>query len=156
MGLQIDKLKFLRLSKGLLQKDVARALGISTQAYSLYEKGLREPNLDTLEKLAAFFGVTPNELIGWTDDSSQEKNTSDIIKLFSGYEGLKTLAAHFDGVEYTIEELDEIAKFAEFVKSKRRLVAYSGQLDAVQERTDIDVTEEMKHHDENIMDDENC
>ena len=31
-----------------------------------------------------------------------------------------TLAAHFDGDEYTEDELDEIKKFAEFVKSKRK------------------------------------
>ena len=30
-----------------------------------------------------------------------------------------TLAAHFDGDEYTEEELDEIRQFAQFVKSKR-------------------------------------
>ena len=30
-----------------------------------------------------------------------------------------TIAAHFDGDEYTPEELDEIKAFAEFVKSKR-------------------------------------
>ena len=30
------------------------------------------------------------------------------------------LAAHFDGDEYTEEELEEIRKFAEFVKSKRK------------------------------------
>ena len=30
-----------------------------------------------------------------------------------------TLAAHFDGDEYTEDELDEIRQFAEFVKGKR-------------------------------------
>ena len=30
-----------------------------------------------------------------------------------------TLAAHFDGDEYTESELDEIRQFAEFVKNKR-------------------------------------
>lgn len=31
-----------------------------------------------------------------------------------------TVAAHFDGTEYTEEELDEIRQFAEFVKNKRK------------------------------------
>ena len=31
-----------------------------------------------------------------------------------------TIAAHFDGDEYTEEELDEIKAFAEFVKTKRK------------------------------------
>lgn len=32
----------------------------------------------------------------------------------------QTLAAHFDGDEYTEEELEEIRQFAEFVKNKRK------------------------------------
>lgn len=31
-----------------------------------------------------------------------------------------TIAAHFDGDEYTEDELDEIRQFAEFVKNKRK------------------------------------
>ena len=31
-----------------------------------------------------------------------------------------TLAAHFDGEEYTVDELNEIRQFAEFVKNKRK------------------------------------
>ena len=31
-----------------------------------------------------------------------------------------TIAAHFDGTEYTEDELDEIRQFAEFVKNKRK------------------------------------
>lgn len=31
-----------------------------------------------------------------------------------------TIAAHFDGTEYTEEELDEIRNFAEFVKNRRK------------------------------------
>ena len=33
---------------------------------------------------------------------------------------LTTLAAHFDGKEYTEDELNEIRQFAEFVKNKRK------------------------------------
>ena len=41
------------------------------------------------------------------DDSIQEEKST-------------TLAAHFDGSEYTEEELEEIKQFAEFVKNKRK------------------------------------
>lgn len=48
----------------------------------------------------------------------------DAEKLVDGYisyvdEEPNTLAAHFDGDEYTESELDEIRQFAEFVKNKR-------------------------------------
>ena len=40
--------------------------------------------------------------------------------IFSGEQEPTTLAAHFDGSEYTEDELDEIRQFAEFVKNKRK------------------------------------
>ncbi len=56
-------LKKLRESKGLMQKEVAEDLGISPAAYSLYEKGQREPKFDFLEKIANYFGVTIDYLM---------------------------------------------------------------------------------------------
>ncbi len=60
------KLLELRKSKNLLQREVAFACGITTAAYGSYEKGDREPTLETLSKLADFFGVTVDELLGRT------------------------------------------------------------------------------------------
>ena len=40
--------------------------------------------------------------------------------VFSGKQEPTTIAAHFDGSEYTEDELDEIRQFAEFVKNKRK------------------------------------
>lgn len=56
----------LRKAKGLLQKDVAQACGISTRAYGSYEADEREPSLSALNTLADFFGVTIDELLGRT------------------------------------------------------------------------------------------
>lgn len=56
-------LKKLRESRGLMQKDVANALGISPAAYSLYEKGQREPKFDFLQKIADYFGVSVEYLM---------------------------------------------------------------------------------------------
>lgn len=60
------KLLELRKSKNLLQREVAFACGITTAAYGSYEKGDREPTLETLSRLADFFGVTVDDLLGRT------------------------------------------------------------------------------------------
>lgn len=60
------KLLELRKSKNMLQREVAFACGITTAAYGSYEKGDREPTLETLSKLADFFGVAVDELLGRT------------------------------------------------------------------------------------------
>lgn len=60
----VHVLKKMREEKGLLQKDVAAALGVDRTAYVKYEKGYSEPNFQTLEKLADFFGVSIDCILG--------------------------------------------------------------------------------------------
>jgi len=54
----------LRKEKGLSQKDAAKALEISQALLSHYEKGIRECGLDFLVKIADFYGVTTDYLLG--------------------------------------------------------------------------------------------
>lgn len=62
------RLKELRTSQNLKQKDIAEALGISVQAYSNYENGNREPDLETLNNLANYFKVSVDYLLGRADE----------------------------------------------------------------------------------------
>lgn len=58
------KLRELREEKGLAQKELAKEIGVNWRTISNYELGLREPNIDTIEKLCLFFGVTADFLLG--------------------------------------------------------------------------------------------
>lgn len=63
----MNRIKEVREQKGFSQSDVAKNLGITRQAVSLYEKGRREPKLETWQKLADFFGVSVPYLQGISD-----------------------------------------------------------------------------------------
>lgn len=89
------------------QQELADALGISKSSINMYERGERQPNFEVLETIADFFNVDIDYLLGRTNKTTKIINPN-------------TIAAHFDGDEYTPEELDEIKAFAEFVKSKRK------------------------------------
>lgn len=58
------KLKELRENLGLSQAAVARKLGISRQLYGFYESGDRDPSTDMLRKLADFFDISVDDLLG--------------------------------------------------------------------------------------------
>lgn len=60
----MEKLLFLRERFGLRQADVAEKIGISKQAYGLYETDKRQASYETLCKLADFFGVSVDYLLG--------------------------------------------------------------------------------------------
>lgn len=59
-----DNLKVLRESKGLTKKQVATGVGITDRAYIAYEYGERDVSTETLSKLADFYGVTTDYLLG--------------------------------------------------------------------------------------------
>ncbi|MDR2420821.1 MAG: helix-turn-helix domain-containing protein [Oscillospiraceae bacterium] len=54
----------LRLERKLSQRRAASELGISQAVLSHYEKGVRQPKLACVRKIAAFYGVTADELLG--------------------------------------------------------------------------------------------
>ncbi len=62
-----DKLRELRLERGLRQLDVANAMGLTLRAICNYEAGTREPSLEMLVKLCNFFQTTPNYLLGFSE-----------------------------------------------------------------------------------------
>lgn len=58
------RLKEIRESKNISQKELSNILGFKPTTYNGYEKGLSEPNIQTLIKLADFYKVTLDELVG--------------------------------------------------------------------------------------------
>lgn len=67
-----ERLRQVRQSKGLTQTQAAEKLGLSRVNYNRYENNEREPDNATLIKLADFFGVTTDYLLGRPDVSTPE------------------------------------------------------------------------------------
>ncbi|MEE0425169.1 MAG: helix-turn-helix transcriptional regulator [Blautia sp.] len=98
-----DKLDELMAEKGINKSVLSKEAGIPyTTIAGFYTKGTDNVKLSTLKKLSSYFDCSIDYL---ADDSSDAPIT---------------LAAHFDGEEYTEDELNEIRQFAEFVKNKRK------------------------------------
>lgn len=68
----MNNLKLIRKSKGLTQSDVAKFVGTSQNNYSYWENGKVKIDNATLLKLADFFGVSVDYLLGH-DTSEEEK-----------------------------------------------------------------------------------
>lgn len=59
-----EKLKELRIEKGVGQVELAKAINVSKGIISLWENGLREPKLSNLIALSIFFEVSIDYLVG--------------------------------------------------------------------------------------------
>lgn len=59
-----ERLKDLRMQKGLSQIELAKKIGLSNSTISMYERGEREPDFETLDLIGDFFNVDVNYLLG--------------------------------------------------------------------------------------------
>lgn len=73
-----NKIRDLREDMDLRQIDVAKATGIDQKTLSNYETGKTNPDSNALIRLADFFGVTIDYLIGYSNINI--KSNSDIAK----------------------------------------------------------------------------
>ena len=59
-----ERLRFLRNKSSISQQNLADIIGISKSSINMYERGEREPGLDTLEAIADYFNVDMDYLMG--------------------------------------------------------------------------------------------
>ena len=105
--LQLYKnIKMLREEKGLSQDELAKLCGYTSRSsIAKIEKGEVDLQNSKILLFANALGTTPGKLMGLTDFDSKEPTI---------------IAAHFDGDDFTEDELDEIRQFAEFVKNRKK------------------------------------
>jgi transcriptional regulator with XRE-family HTH domain len=65
-----ERLVELRKSRSLTQKQLAEAIGAHERGIRFYEAGKKQPTLDSLMKLADYFDVSIDYLVGRSDDPS--------------------------------------------------------------------------------------
>lgn len=58
-----NTLKILRLEKGISQRKLGEIFNVVNQTVSFWETGSREPDLDTLVKIAEYFSVSIDYLV---------------------------------------------------------------------------------------------
>lgn len=76
----MNKLKECRKAKKMTQEEVAKLLNVTTQTYQNYELNKREPNIETLIKLANIFDTTIDYLIGREKKQLIDKNDKEILE----------------------------------------------------------------------------
>ena len=100
-----DKLDTLmaerHINKSILSKEAEIPY---TTIDGFYKKGSDNIKLSTLRKLASYFNCTLDYLV-------DDENTGSVPT---------TIATHFDGGDFTEEEMEDILAYAEFVKNRRK------------------------------------
>lgn len=83
------KIKELRQEKKISQYELAKFLNVSQVTYGRYELGICEPTIDTLCKLADFYHVTLDYLVGREFSNDAGYLTDDETILLQQYRAMK-------------------------------------------------------------------
>lgn len=104
------RIKLLREELGLKQEDLAKKLSVSPSAIGMYERNLREPNNELILKIANFFNVSVDYLLGKSDIRNPEELKN--VK-FANATGLDT-----EGLDK--EDLEELQRQIEYMKKLKK------------------------------------
>lgn len=110
-----DRIKYLRESLDLRQKDLADKTGITEATLSRYENNLREPKGEIVSKLAKALDVSSNFLLEGTiaiNESELSPHEQIALKIAKALEK--------DGLEYTEDIIPEIVTFSEYLLKRKK------------------------------------
>lgn len=173
-----ERIKEIRNKLGISQVDFADKINVSKQTLYKYENNIitNIPS-DKIEAAAQLANVSPAYLMGWTTEKNspiatihdqlnkQEKRINTFVQLFRlhGYtvETSENTVKISKDSNYCILTQKEFATLLNrcYKDFEYNISRYMDEYDskmavAAHERTDIEVTDEMKKHDDDIMDDD--
>ena len=106
----MNRLKYLRTERGENLEKVAEYLNVSIQTISNYENEKRDMTPDTIIKLAEYFGVSTDYLLGKSDI----RNTEEIKNISHANAG------GIDTTGLDEEDLKELQAQADYMKWKKK------------------------------------
>lgn len=106
-----DRIKDLRIQSDLTQQEVADKLNVTKQTVSQYERGLRRPDMESLEAISDVFNVSVDYILGKSDVTIQIVDEKDLEILRN--QQLRRLLAYYEklnsaGIKKVEEYLEDL------------------------------------------------
>lgn len=74
------KIQNLRKQANMSQFQLGKVLGIAASTLGMYETGKREPSLKVLNKIANYFNVSTDYLLGRSEPSQENKHVTETVE----------------------------------------------------------------------------
>ena len=135
----MNRIRELRKKRGMTQKELAEQMQIADSTLSYWEIGKYEPDNDSLIKLSKFFSVPidyilDGDFVRWNlDQNDAEYLDVDLLRATEAdmsvseaevpYSSNRNTQTSFNRVEFdglTEEEIEKLAEYAVFIKSRRK------------------------------------
>ena len=78
----MNKIAELRKNANITQERFSQIIGVARSTLAMYETNKSEPDFNTLQKIADYFGVSTDYLLGRTENALDRRPLSDIAENF--------------------------------------------------------------------------
>lgn len=125
-----NRIKKLRAQKHMTQKELSEQIGVTTSMIGMYETNDRKPSYNTLTKIANYFKVSTDYLLGNTKDPQEHIITDDelpdVIRPFLKKDSrmVATIEPSEDDLEYMRDIQDPYAKTRALEETFKSMNAY--------------------------------
>ena len=113
-----SRIKQLRQKRGVIQEILAAELGITQQMLSKYERDITLIKVDILKKIAAYFNVTTDYLLGVSDVKRDIKGQMKVNETLDAYYDLVEVYKGLD--PYDQEMIGSIIQTVKKTRDKRK------------------------------------
>lgn len=154
MAVWNDRIRSMRIQKGITLAQIAEKLGVTEATAQRYESGnIKSVPYEHMCAYGEILGCSPAYLMGWLDIAEENKPTKEELTRFKAntYEAL---------VVKEMQKMNKAGK-VKLLDTARDMTCsplynpdYQVELKAAHERTDIEITDEMRKHDDDIMSDD--
>lgn len=153
-----QKIKALREEKGMTLEELGNKVGVGKSTVRKWETGMiANMRRDKIAKIAAALDTDPAYLMGWENkfeahyfEKSAAQTINNLIDALPD-----NIASHtHDYYELSLHNQMLVNKYTKNLLVNQHMEEEL-TVQAAHERTDIEVTDEMRQHDDDIMDDEN-
>lgn len=144
----MKNLKSLRLKNNLTQAALAKELNVTQNAVYQWENGKREPSSEMVEKIANYFKVSPNYLMGWEQKKGIDSTiANNIVKYRKLYKISQKQLADYLGISTNVLSKIEKGEISpspdEVIKISKGLGLPLEDLLDFPERDDVEIQNEF-------------
>lgn len=106
-----NNIKYYMELNNIDRKTLCQALGFKYTTLSDWLNAKTYPRIDKIEEMANYFGISKADLVEPKEPTIEPSPQAYVPE---------TIAAHFEGQEFTEEDLADISKFLDYVASRKK------------------------------------
>lgn len=110
------RIREIRKKCGLTMKELAERVGVSESAISQYETGRRQPDYETLLKIADYFGVSVDYLLGKEGGAAVDPELEELLEALRSRKEMRVLFNLAKGASK--EDVEQAVRIIEAIRRK--------------------------------------